>query len=176
LPLIVLAILSVVGGFINLPHIFGGHESLGVYLEPLMRKYGEEAHHLEVSTEYMLMAVSVGLVIVSIIIALVVYVSKKTVPAPDGDSNESFIHKLLYNKYYVDELYTAIVQKPVDAISTYLYNVIEKLGIDNLVNGTGTLVQRISGGLRLVQTGYIGFYVFAMALGIIAILIFNFIR
>jgi hypothetical protein len=38
------------------------------------------------------------------------------------------------------------------------------------------LVQRISGGLRLVQTGYIGFYVFAMALGIIALLIFNFIR
>ncbi|MBY0426231.1 MAG: NADH-quinone oxidoreductase subunit L, partial [Cytophagales bacterium] len=176
LPLIVLAVLSIGGGIINLPHIFGGHEGLGVYLEPLMRKYGEEAHHLEVSTEYMLMAVSVGLVLVSIIVAYVIYVSKKSVPSPDGDSKESFFHKLLYNKYYVDELYTALVQKPIDMISSFLYNIIEKLGIDNLVNGTGTLVQRISGGLRLVQTGYIGFYVFAMALGIIALLIFNFIR
>jgi NADH-quinone oxidoreductase subunit L len=176
IPLIILAILSVGGGFINLPHIFGGHEGLGTYIEPLIRKYGEEAHHLEVSTEYLLMAISVGLVVVSIIFAYITYISKNAIPEKDGATDESFLHKLLYNKYYVDEIYATLIQKPLDYLSAFLYNVVEKSGIDSLVNGTGTLIQRISGGLRLVQTGYIGFYVFAMALGIIAILIFNFIR
>ena len=82
--------------------------------------------------------------------------------------------KVLQNKYYVDELYDAVFVNPMRKLSDLLYSFGEFL-IDLVVNGAGRLVQFLAGRLRLLQTGETGFYVFAMVLGILVILAWNFL-
>lgn len=169
LPLMVLALMSIVGGFFNVPHILGGSSLLAEYFAPIfadskaiLLMNGE--HLLSHSMEYTLMGVSVGVALVSIIIAFVVYVSNASVPVADGQ--EQGFGKVIYNKYYVDELYDMIIRKPVDAASAFFYTVVEKSGIDKLVNGFGSVTISTSKGLRLIQTGNIGFYIFIMVVSI----------
>jgi NADH-quinone oxidoreductase subunit L len=77
--------------------------------------------------------------------------------------------KVLANKWYVDELYNAIIVRPLYAISKFLNNFIEKWVIDWLVNGVGRLVQYGSRQLRLLQSGQVGGYVLLMVIGILAL-------
>ncbi len=179
LPLIVLAVLAVVGGWINFPEIFGGHAWLATFMDPLFenarqaRPEAFEHTHLSHSTEYMLMGVSVGAALISFITAYVMYVSRRVVPAEDGMPMAA-PQKLLANKYYVDEIYNALIAKPVSILSYFFYQVFEFFVIDLLVNGVGKLVKQLSNAFRRLQTGVIGFYVFAMVIGIVVILLVNF--
>ena len=92
-------------------------------------------------------------------------------------SNGLCLHQVRkQHKFYVDELYDMIVRKPLDALSTFFYKVVEQLGIDGFVNGLGKGTIETSKGLRLLQTGNVGFYIFMMVLGIIGILVYNFLR
>lgn len=175
-PLIVLAVLSVVGGFMGIPEALGGSHWLSNFLAPVFAPSKDlvEAHHLSHSTEYMLMAVIVVLTIAFIGVAYSRYVSKGHVPAAEGQIS-SGLQKTLYNKYYVDEIYDAIIVKPLYWISGVLDQVIERLGIDGLVNATGKAVVAGSRSARKLQTGSIGFYIFAMVIGILLILSVAFI-
>ncbi len=164
-PLIVLACLSVAGGFINVPEALGGHHAFQSFLGNIVH-VGE--HSLSHSTEYMLMGVVIVLTIVLILLAYVTYVGKKSVP--EDPSQLSGLSRILSNKYYIDELYDTIVVKPIYAISKFFYNIVELLGIDNLVNGLGKSVVYGSRGLRFLQDGSIGYYLFVMVIGIIVIL------
>src|SRR5688572_9446766 len=140
IPLILLAILSTIGGFMGLPPVFSENHSLGNFLAPLfngakaVRPEAFAAHHMSHSTEFMLMGISVAVALVAAIIAYVMYVSKKTVPAPEG-APLTPVHKLVYNKYYIDELYDTIIVKPVMGLSTSLYRFVERGVIDPVVNG-----------------------------------------
>lgn len=178
LPLMVLAVLSAVGGLMNVPHVLGGSNWLSHFMEPLFAQ-AKQANpalfaggHLDHSTEYMLMGVSVGVAIGAILVAYNLFISKKTVPAADKDVTG--VAKVLQNKYYVDELYESVFVNPMRKLSDVLHSFGEFL-IDLVVNGTGRLVQWLSGQARLVQTGETGFYVFAMVLGILAIMAWNFL-
>src|SRR5688572_22809946 len=172
-PLIVLAMLSVIGGFMGFPEVFGGEGShwLNEFLAPVFAPSAEyiHAHHLSHATEYILMGTVVAFTIVMIIIAYVMYVSKNQVPAEDAQL--SGIHKTLYHKYYIDELYNAIIVKPLYWLSGIFDTVIEKMGIDKLVNGVGETVVLGSKAARFLQPGTIGYYIFAMVLGAGAILL-----
>jgi NADH-quinone oxidoreductase subunit L len=171
IPLIVLAVLSLIGGFIGIPEALGGNHALNEFLAPVFEasKANAAAHHLSHSTEYMLMGIVVALTLVMIIIAYVLYVSKKNVPAPDPSITG--LQKVVYNKYYVDELYGAIVTKPLNGLSKVLDALIERLFIDRIVNGTGRIVTWGGKTLRLVQTGNTAFYLFAMVISIVIILV-----
>jgi len=114
------------------------------------------------------MGAVVGCTIILIIIAYVVYVKNNTVPAAEGST--SGLHKLVYNKYYVDELYNAIIVKPLYWISGKVEVFIEKSGIDRIVNGFGDVVVGGSKVTRLLQNGNIGFYIFIMVISIIVLL------
>lgn len=179
LPLMILALLSAIGGLINFPEIFGGEAKLATFMAPLFENARQanpaafEHAHLSHSQEYMLMGVSVGAALVSLIAAYVVYVSRKAVPAEEG-APISFIQKLVYNKYYVDEIYDLLFVKPVSILSYFFYQVFEFFVIDLLVNGIGKLVKQLSNLTRRLQTGTTGFYVFAMVIGIVIILLVNF--
>lgn len=167
IPLIVLAILSVVGGFLNVPHVLGGSTLLTGYFAPIFEDSMiilGESHQLSHSTEYILMGVSVGVAIVAILIAFFKYVVQKYVPVAEGQA--SGLVKVIYNKYYVDELYDFIIRKPIDFLSSFFYSFVELLGIDKIVNGLGSTTIGTSKVLRLLQTGNIGFYIFAMVVGI----------
>ncbi|HRD37119.1 MAG TPA: NADH-quinone oxidoreductase subunit L, partial [Bacteroidia bacterium] len=83
--------------------------------------------------------------------------------------------KLIYNKYYVDEFYDAVIRKPLDLISTAFYKFLDLQVIDGLVNGVGSMVKGTGNVVRLLQSGNIGFYIVSMVLGVILILLFTFI-
>jgi len=176
IPLVVLAVLSAVGGFINVPEVLGGHHWLSQFLSPVLaytNALSGEALALDHATEYVLMAVSVGAALIAIAIAYVMYISRKAVPAADTEERAA-LSKLSYHKFYIDELYDAMITRPLDAISQFFFKVVDKLGIDGLVNGFGSGAKEASKALRLIQTGNVGFYIFMMVIGIIALLIYGF--
>ena len=80
---------------------------------------------------------------------------------------------MLSNKYYVDEIYEAAFVKPIKALSNFFYGVLEFLVIDLLVEGVGKLVKSMSKEARLAQDGSIGFYLFAMVIGIAAVMAYS---
>lgn len=162
-PLIVLALLSVIGGFIGVPEILGGHHELRSFLSPVITTEAE--HHIEHSTEYLLMGISVAVAAIAIIFAINKY-SKK----PELEDAGGF-GKVLFNKWYVDEFYDAIVVKPLGALAGFFKNIIEKSGIDGAVNGVGKLVNYSSRQLRLLQSGLVTGYILFMVLAIIVMVL-----
>jgi NADH-quinone oxidoreductase subunit L len=177
LPLVVLAVLSAVGGFLNVPEVLGGSAQLGEYLAPIFTQAQIvnpnlfAATTLSHPTEYGLMGVSVGVALVAAIAAYVVYVSRKSVPVAEGQ--EAGFQKVVYHKYYVDELYDAVIVRPVEALSRFFYRVIDQLVIDLGVEGVGKFVKGLSSEFRLAQTGATPFYVFAMVVGMAAVLLWS---
>ncbi len=174
IPLIVLAILSAVGGMIGVPAVMGGHHELGAYLAPVFEAshkiLGE--HELAASTEWLLMGLSVGGALIAMAYAYVKYVKNAHVPVEDTEER-SILANLSYHKFYVDEIYDFLIRRPLDALSGFFYNVVERLGIDGLVNDIGKGTLESSKALRLLQTGNVGFYIFMMVAGIIAILLYS---
>lgn len=169
-PLIVLAILSVLGGYVGLPEVFHAPHILGEYLAPIFAPSAPylHAHHLEHATEWILMALSSGLVIAVILWARGLFRQYEH----DGAPNTG-IAKVLENKWYIDELYNAIIVKPLMALSDFFQEVIERSGIDALVNGVGRGVKWGGRQMRLVQSGQVGFYIFAMVIGIIVLFVIS---
>ncbi|WP_295717570.1 NADH-quinone oxidoreductase subunit L [Mucilaginibacter sp.] len=174
IPLIILAILSIVGGLIGVPEVLGGHHELGHYLAPVFKASAAvlPSSELSSSTEWILMGVSVGVALFALIYAYIKYVQNGRVPVADTEERPA-LSSLSYHKFYVDELYDFVIRKPLDFLSTFFYNVVDKMGIDGLVNGLGKGTIETSKGLRLLQTGNVGFYIFVMVLGIIAILLYS---
>ncbi|PWJ53228.1 NADH-quinone oxidoreductase subunit L [Dyadobacter jejuensis] len=173
-PLIILAVLSAVGGFIGVPEALHGSHQLAAFMDPLFdtsRQVNPAAFlptALSHSEEYLLMAVSVAAAVIAAVMAYVMYISKNNVPASDR-VEKSGIQKLIYNKYYIDELYDTVFVTPTKTLSNLLYNFGEFL-IDLVVNGAVKLIRFGSGLLKKTQTGSVGDYVFAMVLGIVALL------
>ncbi len=169
IPLIILAILSVVGGLVGIPEIFmqGGHK-LEAFLAPVFAQSNAltEHQHLSHATEYMLMGASVVAALAALVYAWNRYSKYQNI-----DKEETGIGKVLENKWYVDELYDTIIVKPVLAIAKYFNNIFEKKGIDGFVNGVGKVVNYGSRQIRLLQTGQVGNYVLMMVLGILVFFI-----
>ena len=171
-PLQVLGGLSVIGGFMGIPAVLGGGHALNNFLAPVFEKSKAlyTPHHLEPATELMLMAVIVAFTLVMILLAWSLYVRNHKVPTPEGVTLNS-AHRLIYNKYYIDELYSSLVVKPLTVLSKVFDSVIEKLLIDNIVNGTGKAVTWGGKTFRLIQTGNTGYYIFVMVVSIIVMLV-----
>ncbi|TKC05305.1 NADH-quinone oxidoreductase subunit L [Pedobacter frigoris] len=170
-PLIVLAVLSAIGGIIGIPETLGGNHWLSHWLSPVIQHAGEAPDH---ATEYALMAVSVVGVLISIAFAYTKYIKKDHIPAPD-EAERSFLAKLSYNKFYFDEIYDTLFRKPLDAISVFFYKVVDNKIVDGIVNGLGWGTSEASKGLRLVQSGNVGFYIFMMVVGIISLLLYTYL-
>ena len=172
LPLIVLAVLSTLGGFMGMPEIFHAPHFLSDYLSPLIWKGG--GHHVSHLFEYVLIGASLVILAMIIYLTYATYVKRKTLPEED-QAIPAGLPTMLTHKYYIDELYHALVTKPLDAISSFTYKYFEVGLIDGLVNGTGKALTGFSGLLRFSQTGNIGGYIFSMVIGIILILVFTLI-
>ncbi|EHQ27223.1 NADH-quinone oxidoreductase subunit L [Mucilaginibacter paludis] len=178
-PLIVLAILSLLGGFIGVPEVMGGHHWLQHFLAPVFERSTalQEAtvNHLSRSTEITLMCISVLGAIVAAVYAAVKYGDNKNIPVADNEERPA-LTSLSYHKFYIDELYDTVIRKPLDALSVFFYKVVDLLGIDGLVNGLGKGSIEGSKGLRLLQNGNVGFYIFMMVIGIVGVLVYNLFR
>lgn len=171
LPLVILAVLAVIGGAINVPHVFGGNEWLAHWLSGA----GIAQHELSLShtTEYALMGASIAAALFALIVAYGKYVGKAHVPVAD-EAPRSPLANLSYHKFYLDEIYDFLITKPLDSLSRFFYRILDSKLIDGLVNGLGWSTNEASKGTRLLQNGNVGFYIFMMVFGIIALLIYTF--
>ncbi|VTR36539.1 NADH-quinone oxidoreductase subunit L [Sphingobacterium thalpophilum] len=177
LPLIVLAILSIVGGAINFPAVLGGNHWLEDFLQPVFaesKALVPMVQHLEHSTEYMLMAISVVGVLIMVAWAYARYVKGQQIPSQDGQPR-GFLANLSYRKFYVDELYDAVVVRPIHWLSSFLGTIVDRNGIDGMVNGAGKAAFDTGKVLRLLQNGNVGFYLLMMVIGVIAIFVYGFL-
>lgn len=177
LPLIVLAILSIVGGAINFPAVLGGNHWLEDFLQPVFaesKALVPMVQHLEHSTEYMLMAISVVGVLIMVAWAYARYVKDQQIPSQDGQPR-GFLANLSYRKFYVDELYDAVVVRPIHWLSSFLGTIVDRNGIDGMVNGAGKAAFDTGKVLRLLQNGNVGFYLLMMVIGVIAIFVYGFL-
>jgi NADH-quinone oxidoreductase subunit L len=172
IPLIVLAALSVVGGFIGIPIAHGWHW-LEHFLSPVVGAAESRMSngHLAVGHEIMLMAIAVFAAAACIYLAHKKFGQIEKLPAKEKEENRSTFKRLAFNKYYVDEAYDFIIRKPLDFISDIMYRFFELKGVDAFVNGLGSTVKWCGSIARYAQEGSVGFYLFAMSLAAIVILI-----
>ena len=166
-PLIVLAILATVGGVISLP----GNSWLNHYLIPILPKLATAQHHLG-TTEYILMAIAVVGGLIGIGLAYTKYNKQNTVPGEDA-SITGFA-KILYNKYYLDEIYDFLFVKSINAMSKFFRDQLET-SLSSFVFGFGKVTNEISVQGKKVQNGSVGLYLFAFVLGLCAIISFLFL-
>jgi NADH-quinone oxidoreductase subunit L len=165
IPLMVLALLSIIGGYVGLPEVISDHNAIASYLSPVVTNFGD--FHLAASTEWGLMGISVAASVIMIFFAW--SVNRK----PDFAPNTG-LAKVLENKWYVDELYNAIIARPLDGLSRLLDKYAERKGIDGIVNGVGKSIKWGGNRLRLLQSGQVGFYIFIMVLGIVVLFSLSF--
>ena len=171
IPLMILAVLSLFGGFFNIPSLFGGTEKLHHFLSPsLSSLQAGETIATASSTEVMLISFSVVALLIIIFIARHVYIVKKS--TPKSETEITGFAKVLANKYYVDEIYDFIIVKPYTLLSTTVFTWIEKNVIDLTVNTTGSLALWLGIQYRRVQNGNTGLYLFFMVAGVILMLIY----
>jgi NADH-quinone oxidoreductase subunit L len=146
-PLMVLAVLSLVGGWFALPAFWGGPNYFADFLGPILggeMMGGEEAHKLEL----ILSGVAVAAATVGLLVAWRMYSKGAQRPKLEG------AYKVLYNKYYVDELYHAVVVGPLIWLSrNVLWKVIDEGIIDGAVNGIASVSSAIGDTVRHTQSG-----------------------
>jgi NADH-quinone oxidoreductase subunit L len=175
IPLIVLAVCSTFAGFLGLPEVFSEHHLLKSFLAPVFIL--SDAKMLVDAPSH---AVEYGIMIGSLIAVLAVAYyafnrySKKVYLLPFQEEALSVWQKISYNKFYLDEIYFALITNPINKLAVYLHQIVDRAGIDGLVNGAGRLALAGSKRIKTLQTGYTGFYIFAMVLGILFIMLLNF--
>ncbi|HNX54430.1 MAG TPA: NADH-quinone oxidoreductase subunit L [Prolixibacteraceae bacterium] len=168
-PLIVLGVLSTIGGFLNIPSLLGGNLGFSSYLNSsVASKAGEEMSH---STEIGLIVLSLVLLGIVIYWAYQTFVKKAEVPAGDEVQLPAF-QRAIANKFYIDELYRAVFEKPLAIFSTFLFRKVETLILDPAVNNIGRGTAILGSLTRKLQRGNISFYLFAMVAGILLFIVF----
>lgn len=169
IPLIILAVLSLIGGWIGIPEIFAANGNvLGDFLSPVFAHSTQinGTHTLPHQTEIILI---VATTIASIIVAWWAWAKYKNY-SQFAPAKSSFA-KLIENKFYVDEIYNFVFIKPYYALAGFLHNVFDKKGVDGLVNGVGRGIHYGSRQLRLLQSGQVGAYLLLMVIGMLILFI-----
>jgi NADH-quinone oxidoreductase subunit L len=171
IPLIVLALFSFIAGYVGLPPALSGtHELIGEFLHSAT-PHGEGGEHLAVSLEWILLSASVLAAGVGASLAYLLYVLRPELPGRIS-SAASALYSILTNKYYVDEIYDAILVHPIVVTSReLLWKFVDVLIIDGLVNGIGQAVRSSADALRQIQTGYVRMYAGCILFGGIVIVV-----
>lgn len=173
IPLIVLAVLAAVGGVMGLPEFLGFHHWLKGFLAPVfVPNPHAAAHGLSHSTEIGLMSGAFVGAVASIAFAYYKFVTQKSLPAAEGSL--SGLGKLIYHKYYIDEVYNSLVVKPLLFLSEMFHAVVDNTVVDGAVHLTGRVTLLLGNQIRKIQSGYIGFYLLMMVLSIVAFFVFVF--
>jgi len=198
-PLIILALLAAVGGMVGVPEALGGAHRLERWLAPVFEHGTHAATHAEAhsyATEWLLMGVSMGIAVIGILIARAMYVTKSVSPEVFAEAADGAPYRLVYNKYYVDELYTAVfvngtllltrlcagfdryvIDFVVDG-SAYLTRLVSWVNglfdnyiIDGIVNRVADLTMGIGNRFRQLQTGSINGYLYVIVVGVVVVMV-----
>jgi NADH-quinone oxidoreductase subunit L len=192
MPLYVLAGLSIVGGWVGIPAALGGSNHFHHWLAPVLEPAGLEAvkhaaslvgdigpsaahasgaaaageHHGMI--EYILMAASVAWALTGIAGAYFFYAKRPDLPGKIADKMKHF-YELLYNKYYIDEIYQAVFIDGSVALAEHFSKFWDVVVINGAVNSVGFVVKKIGGGFAAVQAGQVQGYALAITLGAVAL-------
>ncbi|NIP57163.1 MAG: NADH-quinone oxidoreductase subunit L [Gemmatimonadetes bacterium] len=189
-PLITLAVLSVVGGWINVPEtigrsVLGGFGALPMsewlheWLHPVVEaadeirvaNAGEFAHHAPFGGgEFAWALVSTVVAVVVVVVTWKVVAGWRIRPAPEAVEPSSGLRRLLYRKWYVDELYDRLVVQPVIRLSRFCWRVIDQGIIDGLVDASGNLARAVGWVTSLFQTGQVNTYAFVFTLAVLVLI------
>ncbi len=172
-PLVILAILSVIGGWVGVPAALGGHAEIEHFLSPVLQLAPEAAEGGK-SLELLLAIVSVVTGAIGWFIAHLLYFAKPELPAQLAAKVRG-LYSLLLNKYWIDELYGAVIVTPVLLVSRYVLKGLFDTGVITggglalgyTTQGIGSVVQRI-------QSGNIRSYAGWLALGAAALLLLTY--
>ncbi|MBB3186298.1 NADH-quinone oxidoreductase subunit L [Microbacter margulisiae] len=174
IPMAVLTVLSMIGGFVQIPALFGSDKVFSNYLSPMFATAHQIApmpeQALGIGTEWLTL-----LIPLTIIALLIVWLYHRF--AKDHEAVKlTGIETIMARKFYFDEIYDFCVVKPVERLSIFLRETIDQGIINRFVNSVGQGTLYIGAKIRLLQTGNIGFYLMIMVFSIIALLLFNLIR
>ena len=177
-PLQVLAVGSVVAGWIGIPHVMGHLVHIGNafehFLEPVFEHPVKIGSHGSEGAEWGLMGVSVGIALVGLLVARQFYLVNPALPEKLMNRFRG-LYTTLLNKYWVDEIYDALIVQPVKLVSTYiLWKFADVLVIDGIVNGAGRLVRANGGWLKHFQSGYARAYGAWILFGAVAVVAYMF--
>jgi NADH-quinone oxidoreductase subunit L len=177
LPLVVLATLATVGGLVGIPHVLGnllGHipNKLENFLAPVFehsqKLYNIEAHG-SAATEFGLMGFSVVVALAGIALATIMYMKRPELPGK-FTAKFSQLHRVVFNKWYVDEAYDGLFVNPTKKLGMFCWKGFDVKVIDGIVNGVAKLVGVIADTLRHTQTGYFQNYALTMVLGTVVMM------
>jgi len=178
LPLSILAVLSVVGGWIGIPAVLGGSNHFEHWLAPVFHPVAAGAHeaaeqvahgaaagaHHSTTLEIGLMALSVAIALCGILLAYFLYRVRTEKPGEIARKWPT-LYDVVYHKYYIDEFYEwAVIRRIVNG-STGLWQMFDALFIDGIVNGAADLVRAAGDRVRRLQGGVVGGYAFSMLAG-----------
>jgi NADH-quinone oxidoreductase subunit L len=172
-PLVVLGIFSALGGLLNLPAFLGGGGGMEHWLEPIMepaaRTFGLEMPHG--STEFFLIGSAVAVGAVGLVIGWWLTLRRRMLPAAESPA-ETGLARVLYRKYYVDEIYDAIIVRPVVWLSRFvLWKGVDQGVVDGAaVNGSAKFSQLLGWVGSRLQTGQVGVYVVLFLVGALWVL------
>jgi len=177
-PLMILAVLSLVGGYVGVPALLGGSNAIEHFLAPVFGHAetparaqaavefvgsawasGGAAGH-DASLEGTLMVASVAIALLGIALAYLFYVKNPALPGSSRRASPP-LH-WVYNKYFVDEFYDFVFVRGIQRAGAFLLKVADGWIIEGLINGTADALQRAGGRLRKVETGYVQEYAFAI--------------
>jgi NADH-quinone oxidoreductase subunit L len=157
IPLTILALCSILAGFAGVPPVLGGQNRIERFLTPSAHETESESLGTS-TTEAILMAASTGAALAGLAMAYLFYVAKPELPEKLSAKAHA-MYSIMLNKYYVDEVYDAVVVWPIVQTSReFLWKFVDTSMIDGAVNGVGQLVRGSAGGLRRMQTGYVRTY------------------
>ncbi|MGQ3685853.1 MAG: NADH-quinone oxidoreductase subunit L [Candidatus Loosdrechtia sp.] len=173
IPLIVLAGLSIVGGFLGIP----GANALEKFLSPVFSSFHAvgvtgtrvEVHHTG-GNPYFMMVISTAIAVAGIFTAYHFYVRRPELPGMLAGRFQ-ILYKILLNKYFVDEIYDFFFVRPIKKMSVLLWKHVDVQVIDGSVNGIARFIQWLSTVLRLLQTGYTRNYAFYIVIGCVFIVV-----
>ncbi len=189
IPLIVLAVLSIIGGYVGIPHVLGGRNFFHEFLAPVLGGAPQGAGHATfslvrdafagggavegsgVNMEILLMGISVAIAIIGISVAFYLYIWKTEVPKKLAQRFKT-IYTIVFNKYYVDEIYEACFVNSTKKLGTFFWREFDDGVIDRSVNSLAGLMLWFARVLRRIQTGRIQGYALGIILGAVIIIIF----
>ncbi|MEM7417364.1 MAG: NADH-quinone oxidoreductase subunit L [Gemmatimonadota bacterium] len=189
-PLVVLAVLSVFGGWVNVPEALaqgwaglGGILPMGEWLHHWLEPITAQAHHVQEEHlgaysyysplgggEALWAGISTAAALAVVIASAVLISGREFVAAKDDTTELTGISKILYNKYYVDEFYDRVIVQPIIRISRFCWKVIDALIIDGVVNAVGWVAKLAGWIVSMFQTGAVNTYAFILTVGVLFVL------
>jgi len=168
IPLLILCVGAVASGWVGVPSILGGHDGFARYMSPVIAQAEENAEAGN-EVEMAVMALSIIIGLVGIFAAYIMYMKKKELPDRLAQMFPN-VYRILFNKYYVDEFYDAVIVRPVKAIARGFINEFTDRGvIEGIVNGIPALINDFASRLSKIQSGVLTHYSMIMAVGFVVI-------